>query len=448
MHRVPVVSQKKMATDDLLPLFQQGNRDPDIGSLLGQDPSLQIQDDSLISELLAGQGDDLLSSLLESTVCLPPNTSPDNFTSLNFDLDPTHVLYPQNSPLTSDGYVSDSSTLHKASSPASCSTVSDQLGTSPVCDGTSPRHSPLVSSSVLEPPGTTEDIGTLLGLGDVMEPRLGNVMEPRLGDVMEPRLGDGMELRLGDGMEPRITSTAESLSRDVRIDVEPVGLQSIRPDLKAATLVLSEEEKRLLAEEGLTLPTDMVLTKAEQKHLKRIRRKIKNKISAKESRQRKKDYVEGLEERVERCTTVNQRLIRRIDSLESENKSMLTQLKKLQAIVLQYNPSRLQAGTLVMVLVLSFSLFFVPLHFPRQGGDYRSIRVHSRSLLFTDTDVFGNVVDPESGRVISTAGGQSPTLFPPWVDQTPAFNLFNRSLQEGQNHRRHDSHLDRPFLPP
>lgn len=163
--------------------------------------------------------DDLLSSLLESTVCLPPNTSPDNFTSLNFDLDPTHVLYPQNSPLTSDGYVSDSSTLHKASSPASCSTVSDQLGTSPVCDGTSPRHSPLVSSSVLEPPGTTEDIGTLLGLGDVMEPRLGNVMEPRLGDVMEPRLGDGMELRLGDGMEPRITSTAESLSRDVRIDV-------------------------------------------------------------------------------------------------------------------------------------------------------------------------------------------------------------------------------------
>lgn len=84
---------------------------------------------------------------------------------------------------------------------------------------TAPRHSPLVSSSVLEPPGTTEDIGTLLGLGDVMEPRLGNVMEPRLGDVMEPRLGDGMELRLGDGMEPRITSTAESLSRDVRIDV-------------------------------------------------------------------------------------------------------------------------------------------------------------------------------------------------------------------------------------
>ena len=40
-----------------------------------------------------------------------------------------------------------------------------------------------------------------------------------------------------------------------------MGLQSIRPDLKAATLVLSEEEKRLLAEEGLTLPTDMVLTK-------------------------------------------------------------------------------------------------------------------------------------------------------------------------------------------
>ena len=43
-----------MATDNLPPLFQQGDRDSDIGTLLRQDP--QLQDDSLISELLAGQG--------------------------------------------------------------------------------------------------------------------------------------------------------------------------------------------------------------------------------------------------------------------------------------------------------------------------------------------------------------------------------------------------------
>ena len=78
---------------------------------------------------------------------------------------------------------------------------------------------------------------------------------------------------------------------------------------------------------------------------------------------------------MEKCTDVNHRLMRRINSLEGENKSMFAQLKKLQAIVSQYNPSRLQAGTLVMVLVLSFSLFFVPrLHSPRYGGGYQSIK--------------------------------------------------------------------------
>ena len=72
---------------------------------------------------------------------------------------------------------------------------------------------------------------------------------------------------------------------------------------------------------------------------------------------------------------MNRRLVQRVNSLESENKSVLTQLRKLQAIVAQYNPSRLQAGTMVMVLVLSFSLFFVPrLQSPDMGGGYQSIR--------------------------------------------------------------------------
>ena len=179
-----------------------------------------------------------------------------------------------------------------------------------------------------------------------------------------------------------------------------------------------------------------VFAQAEQKQLKRVQRKIKNKISAQESRKRKKDYVEGLEERVKICTERNQELKKEVDCLKSENQSLLAQLKKLQAIVFQYNPSKAQAGTVVMVLILSFSLFLVPRmkYFAPGKGVSLGFSHHSRALLFTETDDFGNVIDPETGKIISPAGGQSPSLPLPWVFQTPAiFKKINRTLSSSSS---------------
>lgn len=58
---------------------------------------------------------------------------------------------------------------------------------------------------------------------------------------------------------------------------------------------LSPEEVKLLRREGFVLPEGRDLTADEHKLLKRLRRKVKNKISAQDSRKRRKEYVTQLE---------------------------------------------------------------------------------------------------------------------------------------------------------
>ena len=60
--------------------------------------------------------------------------------------------------------------------------------------------------------------------------------------------------------------------------------------------------------------------------MKKARRKIKNKISAQESRKRKRDYLNGLEERLTDFTTENQQLKRDLEKERNEKKSILSQV--------------------------------------------------------------------------------------------------------------------------
>uniref|UniRef100_A0A0R3WML3 BZIP domain-containing protein n=1 Tax=Hydatigena taeniaeformis TaxID=6205 RepID=A0A0R3WML3_HYDTA len=96
---------------------------------------------------------------------------------------------------------------------------------------------------------------------------------------------------------------------------------------------LTDEEKRTLLAEGYSIPTRLPLSKQEERNLKKIRRKIKNKISAQESRRKKKEYVESLEKRVEAYAQENADLKRRLDGLEGTNRSLLSQLRHLQQAV-------------------------------------------------------------------------------------------------------------------
>ncbi|RXG69873.1 Cyclic AMP response element-binding protein A [Armadillidium vulgare] len=78
----------------------------------------------------------------------------------------------------------------------------------------------------------------------------------------------------------------------------PIHTHLISSQPKGATgaLYLTEEEKRTLISEGYAIPSKLPLTKAEEKSLKKIRRKIKNKIHQ-ESRRKKKEYLDTLTQR-------------------------------------------------------------------------------------------------------------------------------------------------------
>nr|XP_054756484.1 cyclic AMP-responsive element-binding protein 3-like protein 4 [Lytechinus pictus] len=132
-------------------------------------------------------------------------------------------------------------------------------------------------------------------------------------------------------------------------------------------LVLTDEEMRLLKDMSVTLPTDVPLTKEEERSLKTVRRKIRNKASAQESRKKKKEYVDGLEHRVSTCTKQNRQLQKRVQELETNNQSLLSQLRKLQNLVAKTTSKTAQASTCIMVLLMSFALLVAPRFNPFNG---------------------------------------------------------------------------------
>lgn len=89
-------------------------------------------------------------------------------------------------------------------------------------------------------------------------------------------------------------------------------------------VVLTDEERRTLIAEGYPIPQRFPLSKAEERSLKKIRRKIKNKISAQESRRKKKEYMEELEKKVHAMEL-------KIMELERENRLFRERLQPQQS---------------------------------------------------------------------------------------------------------------------
>ncbi|XP_055911614.1 uncharacterized protein LOC129945747 [Eupeodes corollae] len=175
------------------------------------------------------------------------------------------------------------------------------------------------------------------------------------------------------------------------------------PEVPYPKLALTLEERRLLSKEGITLPTHYPLTKHEERELKRIRRKIRNKISAQDSRKRKKEYVDGLEERVKQCTEENQSLMKRIKQLQNQNQTLMSQMKKLQSLLTKGTNKTTQPTTCLMVLLLSLALVAAPnlkLGQNQKEADLEevvqeTILQNRRNLLFNTKDQSADVFDEE-----------------------------------------------------
>ncbi|KAK0393087.1 hypothetical protein QR680_000048 [Steinernema hermaphroditum] len=99
---------------------------------------------------------------------------------------------------------------------------------------------------------------------------------------------------------------------------------------ETGTLQLSEEEKRTLLHEGYPVPIFLPLNKSEEEALKVVRRKIKNKLSAQESRRRRKLYVDKLEQLHDKtlCELDGYRV--RLQQLIAENQNLKEQVKHCQ----------------------------------------------------------------------------------------------------------------------
>merc|ERR1719249_294638 len=112
--------------------------------------------------------------------------------------------------------------------------------------------------------------------------------------------------------------------------------------------------------EGMKFPTHYPLTREEERNLKKIRRKIRNKLSAQDSRKRKREYVVSMEDRVKHVSDENAELKEKINALETQNKTLAAQLRRLHQIVVNGGLRQGQTSTALMVLLLSTALFLIP----------------------------------------------------------------------------------------
>ncbi|XP_043238070.1 cyclic AMP-dependent transcription factor ATF-6 beta-like isoform X2 [Amphibalanus amphitrite] len=174
-------------------------------------------------------------------------------------------------------------------------------------------------------------------------PRLSVKLEPNTAFVLPPTPPSSVDSDGGSSPpyagSSRVSPVRSLLQRPPKVLVT-AGRPSVRhvsaslisttPRGAHGTLYLTEEEKRTLISEGYSVPNRLPLSKAEERSLKKIRRKIKNKISAQESRRKKKEYMDQMERRLDQMAADNDEYRRQLEQLEAQRHRLSTSNAQLE----------------------------------------------------------------------------------------------------------------------
>ncbi len=112
------------------------------------------------------------------------------------------------------------------------------------------------------------------------------------------------------------------------------------------------------------------MTADEEALLKKYRRQVRNRASAQNSRARKRQHTEQLEDEVSDLKKRNAALDSKLGEADKEVRGLRERVHYLEGILdaraIPYNKARVSAGVLALVLVFSFGLFF-PLNLSSAG---------------------------------------------------------------------------------
>ncbi|KAK4470827.1 hypothetical protein MN116_006344 [Schistosoma mekongi] len=96
---------------------------------------------------------------------------------------------------------------------------------------------------------------------------------------------------------------------------------------------LTTEERKMLQKIGCQLPITFPLSQTNEKAIRTVRRKIRNKLSAQASRAKRQKYVIDLERRYSLCTEEIKQLRQQIYELEEDKRSLTLHLRKLRSYI-------------------------------------------------------------------------------------------------------------------